>query len=436
MRSAHFAEQKSCLGVRSYRVVDKPWPKCLQLLDSVVCDSRNLSFPFLQRLNRGWTALRPVLSTLVATRIFLERNQTLIASSIYTKNMTISAMVDYSGESLVMPTQHLRMALRELNVSTELVERLLRGTGISPADLENPHLKMPASSIWPLCDNIAAIFGEDWFLKLPVLWSSDIHSELGMAMRVAPDLRTAIDVVTEFAHIRWPVVRLSRLEEPNTIIIAVKLPIPTNHQNWQLAMCIVALAFQTIARTILSYGSETIRYQFEGEAPSYAERLASQFEGNASWGHSRAAIIVPKVLGAQASPVASEVPFTALLSSLRKLAAARSKPHSDIMTKVSLTLDSLTRGRLDAVEVARKLGMSKRTLERRLAEEGTSFRDLSNESYKKRLEHLLLDPRMTADVIAERLGYHDASSLLRASRRLYGVSLSQLRRQVRSRGIS
>lgn len=342
-------------------------------------------------------------------------------------------MADHRGESLVLPTQHLRMALRVLNVSADVVERLLSGTGVSPKDLENPHLEMPASAIWPLSDNIAAVFGEDWFLKLPVLWSSDIHSELGMAMRVAPDLRTAIDIVTEFAHIRWPVVRLSRLEDPHTIVITVKLLIPANRQNWQLAMCIVALAFQTIVKSILSHGSETIRYQFEGEPPSYAERLATLFEGNASWGHSRAAIVVPKALCPQTSPVASDAPFTALLSALRKLAAAQGRPHSDIAAKVSLTLDSMTRGRLDAVEVARKLGISKRTLERRLTDEGTSFRDLSNESYKKRLEHLLLDPRMTADAIAERLGYHDASSLLRASRRLYGVSLSQLRRQVRAR---
>jgi AraC-like DNA-binding protein len=342
-------------------------------------------------------------------------------------------MADPRDESPVLPVQHLRMALRVLDGSTDLVERLLKGTGISLKDLENPHLEMPAAAIWPLCDNIAATFGEDWFLKLLVLWSSDIHSELGMAMRVAPDFRTAIDIVTEFAHIRWPLVRLSRMEDPGNVIIAVKLMIPTNRQNWQLAMCIVALAFQTIARTILSHGSETMRYQFEGAPPFYAERLSPLFEGNISWGHRRAAIIVPKALCSQTSPVASDAPFTALLSALRKLAATQGRPHSDIAAKVSQTLDSMTRGRLDAVEVARKIGISKRTLERRLTEEGTSFRDLSNESYKKRLEHLLLDPRMTADAIAERLGYHDASSLLRASRRLYGISLSQLRRQVCAR---
>lgn len=342
-------------------------------------------------------------------------------------------MADRRDESPVLPAQHFRMALRMLDGSADLVERLLKGTGVDLKDVENPQLEMHASAIWPLCDNIASRFGEDWFLKLPVLWSSDIHSELGMAMRVAPDFGTAIDVVTEFAHVRWPVVRLSRAEDPDNIIIAVKLLVPASQQNWQLTMCIVSLAFQTIARTILSHGSEGIRYQFEGAPPSYVERLAPLFEGNASWGHRRAMIIVPKALASQASPVASSASFAALLRELRKLAAKRAGAHSDIAAKVSLMLESVTSGRLDAVEVARKIGISKRTLERRLTEEGTSFRDLSHESYKKRLEHLLLDPRMTADAIAERLAYHDASSLLRAIRRLYGISLSQLRRQVCAR---
>lgn len=342
-------------------------------------------------------------------------------------------MANDKFESPVLPMQHFRMALRMLNASPDLVERLLKGTGLSGKDLENPHLELPASAIWPLCDNVWEIFGEDWFLKFPILWSLDTHSELGMAMRLAPDFGTAIDIVTEFTHVRWPVVGLSRSTDPNNIMIAIKLMVPASPQNWRLVMAIAALAFETTARTILSHGSETIRYQLEGAAPFYAERLSVLFADNLSWGHERAGIIVPKALCPQVSPLANSVPFAALLGALRKLATQQGQLHSSIAAKVSQTLDGITRGRIDANQVARKIGISKRTLERRLLEEGTSFRDLSNESYKKRLEHLLLDQRLTADAIAERMGYHDASSLLRASRRLYGVSLSQLRRQVRTR---
>lgn len=342
-------------------------------------------------------------------------------------------MVDHPDESPVLPIQHFRMALRMLDASTDLVERLMKGTGLEPKDLENPHLEMHVSTIWPLCDNVAAIFGEDWFLRLPVLWSVDTHSELGMAMRFAPDFGTGIDIVGEFAHVRWSVIRLLRSADPNNVIMTVKPIVQASPQNWRLAMCLTGLAFQTTAKAILSHGSETIRYQFEGPPPFYADRLLDLFEDNVSWGHERVSIIIPKALCAQVSPLANSTSFAALLSALRKLATQQGQPNANIAARVSQTLDGVTRGRIDATEVARKLGISKRTLERRLLEEGTSFRDLSNEAYKKRLEHLLIDQRLTADAIAERMGYHDASSLLRASRRLYGISLSQLRRDVRAR---
>jgi len=363
---------------------------------------------------------------------FLERIQSLIASSICTKNMTLFAMVGQLNESPVLPIQHFRMALRMLSAPADLVERLMKGSGLGPKDLENPNLEMPASAIWPICDNVAEIFGEDWFLKLPILWSTDTHSELGMAMRFAPDFGAGIDIATEFSHVRWPVIRLSRSVDPNNIVMTLKPAVLASPQNWRLAMCIGGLAFQTVARAILSHGSELIRYQFEGPAPFYAEHLSALFEDNASWGHARMSIIVPKALCTQVSPLANSTSFAALLGALRKLATQQGHPRSNFAAQVSQTLDGVTRGRIDATEVARKIGISKRTLERRLLEEGASFRDLSNESYKKRLEHLLIDQRLTADAIAERMGYHDASSLLRASRRLYGISLSQLRRKVRA----
>ena len=341
-------------------------------------------------------------------------------------------MTENFNESPVLPIQHFRMALRTLNPPAELVERLLDGSGLDPADLEKPSYEMPVSAIWPICDNVAQIFGEDWFFGLPILWSVNTHSELGMAMRFAPDFGTAIDVVSEFVHVRWSVLRLVRAADRSNLILTLLPMVPASPQNWRMANSIAALSFQATAKAILSSGSETVRYQFQGRSPSYGEKLLELFDGNASWGHERTAIIVPKVLCAQVSPLVNATSFAAVLAALRELAMQKGQ-IKNLAARVSETLDGVTRGRIDAVEVARKIGISKRTLERRLSEEGLNFRDLLNKSYKKRLEHLLIDTRLTAEAIAERLGYHDASSLLRTCRRLYGIPFSQLRREVRAK---
>lgn len=64
-------------------------------------------------------------------------------------------------------------------------------------------------------------------------------------------------------------------------------------------------------------------------------------------------------------------------------------------------------------EVAARLNVGLRTLRRRLAEEGTSFRALSQETWGLLAEELLATG-LTVEQVAERLGYASASSFSRA----------------------
>lgn len=69
---------------------------------------------------------------------------------------------------------------------------------------------------------------------------------------------------------------------------------------------------------------------------------------------------------------------------------------------------------LSSRSVAQRLGLSERTLHRRLAVEGHAFQQL-NEQIKQRLaERLLLDSRLDLNAISQRLGYADAASFSRA----------------------
>ncbi len=341
-------------------------------------------------------------------------------------------MAESRSDSVNLPLQHLRMALRMFGGATETIEKLLSGTGLHTKDIDDPHLSLGAAELMIICDNVAEMLGEDWFLNLPILWSADPHSELGLAMRMAPDFRAAIDVMSEFAQFRWPIVHVERRDNHANIVIEISLLISASPQNQKFALSVAMLSFQTIVNTMLVKGAEQIKYEFAGAPPVYERRLAELFSGNVSWGHTRSAIVVPHDVTLQASPMASPPLFATMIRELRKIAAAQGQKQPLISRRVALMLDNITQGRLDAAEIADRIGISRRTLERRLREEGTSFRELSNESLKQRLQQSLRDPGLTAEAMAERLGFHDASSLLRASRRLFGASLSELRRDAKA----
>ncbi len=76
--------------------------------------------------------------------------------------------------------------------------------------------------------------------------------------------------------------------------------------------------------------------------------------------------------------------------------------------------------------IARALGISERTLRRRLEQEGTHFRQLQQDTLLQTARNLL-NQGLTVEVTARRLGYADASSFRRALKRICGVTPSDLR---------
>ncbi len=89
---------------------------------------------------------------------------------------------------------------------------------------------------------------------------------------------------------------------------------------------------------------------------------------------------------------------------------------------------ALSRGERPTAEAAAaELGLSERTLRRRLAESGTSFSALADEMLRERARALVADaPRSITDIALE-LGFSDASAFSHAFRRWHGCSPRDLR---------
>jgi AraC-like DNA-binding protein len=81
------------------------------------------------------------------------------------------------------------------------------------------------------------------------------------------------------------------------------------------------------------------------------------------------------------------------------------------------------RGGLPSLEqTAERRGMSGRTLKRKLALQGTSYRALVEELLRERAVELVQGGTHPVEAIAEMLGYADKASFHRAFRRWFGTS--------------
>ena len=89
----------------------------------------------------------------------------------------------------------------------------------------------------------------------------------------------------------------------------------------------------------------------------------------------------------------------------------------------------LPHGKANAVEVARRIGMSHRTLARRLSSEGLTFSEIAEELKSDLARHYLRDGDLPISQIAWLLGYREVSAFTHAFKRWTGMTPRQARAQ-------
>ena len=103
--------------------------------------------------------------------------------------------------------------------------------------------------------------------------------------------------------------------------------------------------------------------------------------------------------------------------------------EGDFLFKVcELIGGSVKNGNHGLKDISSALGMTPRTLQRRLAESGTSLRDLTEDVRKNLAGHYLKDTSLPLSEIAFLLGFSDLSSFSRSARAWYGIGPRAYRR--------
>ncbi len=93
-------------------------------------------------------------------------------------------------------------------------------------------------------------------------------------------------------------------------------------------------------------------------------------------------------------------------------------------------LHSLSRGEPRREDIAARLSLSDRTLQRRLSDEKTTFQQLLEDQRRELASKYLAEERYTLGEIADLLGFEDQGNLFRACKRWFGMSPSQYRQQM------
>jgi AraC-like DNA-binding protein len=160
------------------------------------------------------------------------------------------------------------------------------------------------------------------------------------------------------------------------------------------------------------------------QLPGRPTRHAALLGAPVVFGCAVAALELPEVVWTTRLPTADP----ALQLTLRQLAeriglgAAASDLELAVRARLRLLLPD---GRAEASEVARALGMSERTLHRRLRQAGLTFGQVLDDFREAEAERLLGAGRASLMEVALRLGYSDQTAWNRAFKRWKGMSPSE-----------
>ncbi len=103
--------------------------------------------------------------------------------------------------------------------------------------------------------------------------------------------------------------------------------------------------------------------------------------------------------------------------------------RSDIVMRVKTTLiERMPSGQVPQEDVAEALSMSLRTLQRKLQEEGTSFKQLLDETRRELADQYIRNPMVSIGEITYLLGFSGPSNFSRTFKRWNGTAPTEYRR--------
>jgi AraC-like DNA-binding protein len=303
-------------------------------------------------------------------------------------------------------------------------EALFAGLPVSDAALADPATRLPMPVVEALVARARTLTGEPalgYYLGLQMRVSA--HGYLGFAAMVASTAGEALALAARFAPTRTTALELRVQAEGElaSLVIEERTPLGTAQDVILLALVvgIQRIGEALTGRSLAGYAD------FAFAEPPYLARF-DQLASRMRFGRPAHRLVFPRAVLdlplAMADPVALRLAREQCERELDALGHGRG-----VATQVRALLAAKPEGFLSLDEVAEHMGVSSRTLKRKLAEHGTDFSTILDEERRDRAL-LLLGSDIALETIALRVGYSDLANFARAFRRWTGATPAAFRR--------
>lgn len=303
-------------------------------------------------------------------------------------------------------------------------ERLLEGSGLSLSALKLPEARISLTVGEQLIARAIELTGQPGLgIMLGFRMRVPAHGYLGFAAMTAPTVRHAIDLAVRYAPTRTTALsfRLEERESDAAFFIEERCDLGVARHTVLFAL---AVGFWRMGESLT--GKQLVgTAEFAFATPSFAPQLvgspvAAEYGKPANCLRFSRSYLDLRL--AMAEPAAS------LLAQEQCERELEALDRAGLEARVRDVLPRTGGGVRTADEVATALGISPRTLHRKLKAEGVTFSEIADALQHKQACLLLRDERLSIEQVAEHVGYSDVSNFNRAFRRWTGLTPAAYRK--------
>jgi AraC-like DNA-binding protein len=308
----------------------------------------------------------------------------------------------------------------------------LRGTGLSPAELEDPRAEITAGQELAIVANLVAALGDVPGLGLGagLRYGLQTYGIFGFAVLSSANLREAIAVAERFRELAYALVDVHlEMADGEVRIRLDAAAAPSEVRRFVIERD--AAAITLIQRELFAEPVPLSAVTLAFEPPAELDPYLRTFGVLPEFGAAANLLVLDAALLDLPLPRASEFAAAQCQAQCQVLMDRRRR-RVGVAGQVREALLADPHGMAGQAEVAAALNVSVRTLRRRLADEHTSFRAIVNETRMLLAQELLSTGQLTIEGVADRLGYAEASSFIHAFTRWSGVAPGRWLRASRS----
>ena len=323
------------------------------------------------------------------------------------------------------------MTCTVLAQTTELALSLLRSyrldpgpcfrqAGLDSSSVPDPSARVSQSAAQALWQCVAdSVDDPDFALRLGGLWHPSHMHALGYAWLASSSLRTALNRLVRYIRVVNEEIRVSLEENDESLVVTVENPARVDPPYWfSVSDMTILLA---MCRANCGDDLSPVRVTFPHEQPVSTMEYFRYFRCPVEFGAAECSMELS--LEDVDRPLPGSNPMLAQLNDQVMIQYLARLDEEDIIARTKAAIiDLLADGRVSDELVAEALHLSTRTLQRRLSDQGTTFKTVLKDVRQDLAMKYIRDSAITLTELSFRLGFSEMSAFSRAFKSWTGQS--------------